>query len=95
MKSAAQRRPGRYTHAPVATSSAPNTVTCWFFRGVGTCGRAARSVQLARTCGSAQPGPPAPGPVRQPRRSLVVKPADPAAHGGRVTVQQRRDLSRW
>ena len=38
--------------APVVTSIAPNTVTCRFVPGVGTCGRAARSVQLARTCGS-------------------------------------------
>jgi len=52
MKSAAQRRPSRYTHAPVLTSSAPNTVICRFLPGVGTCGRAVRSVQLARTCGS-------------------------------------------
>jgi hypothetical protein len=52
MKSAAQRRPSRYTRAPVVISTAPNTVTCRFVPGVGTWGRAARSVQLARTCGS-------------------------------------------
>jgi hypothetical protein len=52
VKSAAQRRPSRYTHFPLVTSSAPNTVTCRFEPGVRICGRAARSVQLARTCGS-------------------------------------------
>jgi len=52
MKSAAQRRPSRYTQAPVVISSAPNTVTCRFVPGVGICGRTVRSVQLARTCGS-------------------------------------------
>jgi len=52
MKSATQRRPSRYAHSPVVTSSAPKTVTCRFVPGVGTLGRAVRSVQLARTCGS-------------------------------------------
>nr|WP_300612110.1 hypothetical protein [Trebonia sp.] len=52
MKSAAQRRPSRHTQTPAVTSSAPNTVTCRFFPGVGTSGRLARSAQLARTCGS-------------------------------------------
>ena len=33
-------------------SSAPSTVTLRFVPGVRTCGRAPRSVQLARTCGS-------------------------------------------
>jgi hypothetical protein len=36
MKSAAQRRPSRYTQAPVLTSIAPNTVTCRFLPGVAT-----------------------------------------------------------
>jgi hypothetical protein len=31
MKSAAQRRPIRYTQHPMLTSIAPNTVTCRFF----------------------------------------------------------------
>lgn len=52
MKSAAQRRLSRYTQAPVLTSSAPSTVTLRFLPGVRTSGRAPRSVQLARTCGS-------------------------------------------
>ena len=40
----------------------------------------------------AQPGPPAPGAASgQP---LAVEPADPAAHRGRVALQQLRDLSR-
>ena len=43
---------------------------------------------------SAEPGPPAPGPVGQPRQTLAVEPADPAAHRGGVAVQQLRDL-RW
>jgi hypothetical protein len=36
MKSAAQRRPSRYTHAPVFTSIAPSTVTFRFVAGVST-----------------------------------------------------------
>jgi hypothetical protein len=47
----------------------------------------------ARQPAPAQPGPPGPGPVGQPRHPLIVEPADPAAHGGRVAVQQRRDLA--
>jgi hypothetical protein len=39
MKSAAQRRPSRYTQRPVVTSIAPNTVTCRFLPGVRICGR--------------------------------------------------------
>jgi len=50
MKSAARRRPSRYTRAPVLISSAPSTVTLRFVPGVRTCGRVSRSVQLARTC---------------------------------------------
>jgi hypothetical protein len=50
--SAARRRPSRYAHRPVVTSSAPNTVTCRFLPGVRTCGRLPRRVQLARMCGS-------------------------------------------
>jgi hypothetical protein len=41
---------------------------------------------------SAQPGPSGPGPVGEPGRPFVVEPADPAAHGGRVAVQQLRYL---
>jgi len=52
MKSAARRRPSRYTHRPLVTSIAPYTVTCRFVPGVGIWGRATRRVQLARTCGS-------------------------------------------
>ena len=52
MKSAAQRRPSRHTQIPVVTSIAPGTVTSRFVPGVSTSGRAPRSVQLARTCGS-------------------------------------------
>jgi transcriptional regulator GlxA family with amidase domain len=35
MKSAARRRPSRYTQRPLVTSIAPNTVTCRFLPGVG------------------------------------------------------------
>ena len=52
MKSSARRRPSRYTHRPVVSSSAPSTATCRFLPWVGTWGRLPRSVQLARTCGS-------------------------------------------
>src|SRR5215468_1119276 len=38
-----------YTQRPVPTSIAPSTVTFRFVPGVSTCGRAPRSVQLART----------------------------------------------
>ena len=43
---------------------------------------------------SADPGSAAPGPVGQTGHPLVVEPADPAAHGGGVAVQQRRYLRR-
>ena len=79
MKSAAQRRPSRYTQAPVVTSIAPSTVTFRFVPGVGTSGRTPRG----------------PGPVGQPGHPLAVEPADPPAHGGGVAVQQRRDLGSW
>jgi len=49
MKSAARRRPSRHAQVRTVTSSAPNTVTCWFLPGVRTCGRMPRRVQLART----------------------------------------------
>jgi multiple sugar transport system ATP-binding protein len=42
MKSAAQRRPSRYTHAPVLTSTAPSTVTLRFVPGVRTRAQAAQ-----------------------------------------------------
>ena len=35
------------------------------------------------------------GPICQPSRPFVVEPADPPAHGGRMAVQQLRDLGRW
>jgi hypothetical protein len=44
LKSAARRRPSRYTQAPVVTSISPSTVTVRFVPGVRTCGRAPRSV---------------------------------------------------
>jgi hypothetical protein len=40
VKSAAQRRPSRYTQRPVLTSIAPNTVTCRFVPGWGSAGGA-------------------------------------------------------
>ena len=181
MKSAAQRRPSRYTHGPVVTSIAPQpgdlAGSCPGGASAGACARvsnwpahahqvqvrllfgeqpgaavpsagprssdhmvpdrivaggqlgqppdcrqAGLSGQVRRlTCGHprlrrirgratgpgtragqrsgssapvAQPGTAGPGAVRQPRHPLIVEPADPPAHGGRMTAQQFRDLGR-
>jgi hypothetical protein len=42
----------------------------------------------------AEPGPPGPRPAGQSRCTFAVEPGNPAAHRGRVAVQQRRDLGR-
>lgn len=74
VKSAAQRRPSRYTQRPVLTSIAPNTVTCRFVPGWGSAGgRCAVSSWPAR----AAAGSGGPRLRRAPRPGGAVLSAEP------------------